>query len=386
MKRDRVFLVTGATGAIGSALVPLLLAEPATKVHLLLRATSDQLLDPRMQALLDYWGDRVDAKRVENRLFGVPGDISRPQLGMNDRDHSVLAGTVTDIVHAAGNVALNQSLEDARKSAVFSAQEVVRFARVCGKSGPSPKVEYLSTVGVAGRRPGVVPETPLEAKFGYHNTYEQAKAEAEAVVLREIAEGLRATVHRPSMVVGDSQDGRIIHFQVFYYLIRFLAGSRTKGVLPEFGDVKLDLVPADYVARAILASGGRQDSLGRILHLCSGPRRSVTLAKLGDMLRQFLSRHGEKVFPPRYVSLATMRTLLRIACAVATKRSRRAFDTLPYFLEYLDEAQLFASADTDAFLAADGLECPPVDGYLPAVLEYWYARRHKPPASRGARH
>jgi thioester reductase-like protein len=373
----RVFLVTGATGAVGSAIVPLLLAESGTRVFALLRAASDEALANRIRALLDYWGHRVDPAGLSDRLVGIRGDVGQARLGMSEQDFTVLARSVTNVVHSAGNVRLNQSIEKARASAVFAAEEVVRFARACGEAGVLPKIEYLSTVGVAGRRPGLISEEPLDDAAGYHNTYEQAKAEAEQLVLREVRAGLPATIHRPSMVVGDSVDGRIIHFQVFYYLAPFLAGSRTRGILPEFGAVKLDLVPADYVAKAVVAATRRQDSLGRILHLCSGPAQAAPLIELGETLRRFLAAKGERTFAPRYLPRALVRQLIRIAGAVVPGRVGRSLDTLPYFLDYLDEAQLFANHDTADFFAQDGLAVPPVERFLPAILDYWYARRRR---------
>lgn len=375
MSRDRVVLVTGATGAVGSAIVPLLLAEPDTRVYLLLRASADEALRSRIQALLDFWGDRVDQAGLSNRLAGIQGDVGRKQLGMTERDFGVLAGSVTNIVHSAGNVKLNQSIADARASAVFAAEEVIRFARTCERSGVLPKIEHLSTVGVAGRRPGPIPEEPLANDLGYHNTYEQAKAEAERLMLREIRAGLPATIHRPSMVVGDGVDGRIIHFQVFYFLVPFLAGSRTRGILPEFGEVKLDLVPADYVARAVVASTRRQDSIGRILHLCSGPSQATPLAELGEALRRFLAAKGERTFVPRYLPRALVRRLLGIAGAVIPGGAGRSLDTLPFFLDYLDESQVFADERTSAYLASEGLRCPSAAQFLSPVLNYWFARR-----------
>ena len=377
MSVDRIFLVTGATGAVGSAIVPLLLAEPSTKVYVLLRASSDEALGSRMQALLDYWGDWVDRQDLPDRLVGVRGDIGHPYLKMSEEEYEKLAGTVTHIVHSAGNVKLNQTIGAARASAVLAVEQVVAFARACGRSRPYPKIEYLSTVGVAGRRSGLIPEERLGSEWGYHNTYEQAKAEAEKVMLREIDAGLPATIHRPSMVVGDSRDGRIIHFQVFYYLAPFLAGSRTGGVLPKFGHVKLDLVPADCVAKTIVASTRRHDSIGKILHLCSGPLRAAPLAELGDSLRHFFAEHGERVFTPRYLPRSLLRGLVRIGRSLASDRTRRGLDSLPYFLDYLDEAQLFVNERTTEFFAADGLESPPVEQFLPVVMRYWYARRSR---------
>ena len=375
MSRQRVFLVTGATGVVGSAIVPLLLAEAGTKVYVLLRASSAEELGSRIRAMLDFWGDRVDRRELPERLVGIRGDVGRERLGIGGRDFGMLVDSLTNIVHSAGNVRLNQSIADARASAVVAAEEVVRIARACGKSGVLPKIEHLSTVGVAGRRPGLIPEAPLDGVPGYHNTYEQAKAEAEQLVLREIRAGMPATIHRPSMVVGDSVDGRIVHFQVFYYLAPFLAGSRTWGVLPEFGDVKLDLVPSDYVAKAVVASSRRKDSSGRILHLCSGPTQAAPLAELGATLRRFLSARGERTFVPRYLPRAIVRQLIRVVGGIVPGRGSRSLQTLPYFLDYLDEAQAFANQGTADFLANDGLAVPRIEHFLPAILDYWYARR-----------
>ena len=375
MSAERVFLVTGATGAIGSAVVPLLLAEPATRVYMLLRAPSDQALGARVTGLVDFWGDRIDHNELEGRLVAVRGDVCQPKLGMSQHDHDALAGVVTNIVHSAGDVKLNQSIEQARVSAVVAAAEVVRFARWCARSRPIPKIEHLSTVGVAGRRPGLILEEPLDGTFGYHNAYEQAKAEAESFLLREMDDGLPVTLHRPSMVVGDSRDGRIIHFQVFYHLIRFIAGSRTRGWLPSFGDVRLDLIPADYVANAVVAASRRTDSIGRIFHLCSGRERAMLLGDVGELVRRFLLDRGEKVFSPRHMPPGLLMLMVRLAGSIASENRRRAFASLPYFLAYLEEAQVFSNERTSAFFSPGGLKPTDARQFLPIVLRYWYGRQ-----------
>ena len=124
--------------------------------------------------------------------------------------------------------------------------------------------------------PGALPERWITESREYHNTYEQAKAEAEVLVARGVAEGLPITVHRPSMVVGDSRTGDVMRFQIFYHLVEFLSGRRTFGFFPAFGATRLDIVPVDYVANAVVWSSGRQDTVGRILHLCAGPEESLT--------------------------------------------------------------------------------------------------------------
>jgi len=196
----------------------------------------------------------------------------------------------------------------------------------------------------------------------------------EAIVLREIERGLPATIHRPSMVVGDSRDGVVRRFQVFYHLLRFIAGSRTRGWLPAFGDARLDLVPADYVARALVACSRRDDAVGRILHLCAGPTGAIRLADLGERLRVFLASRGETVFRPRYLPLPAMRALLAVATPLSPGSVRRALATLPFFLDYLRDPQLFEHERTSRFLEGGGIVAPPIVRFLEPVLDYWYTR------------
>ena len=42
-----VYFLTGASGAVGSAIVPLLLSEPTTRIRILIRATTEQHLRER---------------------------------------------------------------------------------------------------------------------------------------------------------------------------------------------------------------------------------------------------------------------------------------------------------------------------------------------------
>ncbi|HTL75876.1 MAG TPA: SDR family oxidoreductase [Casimicrobiaceae bacterium] len=374
MTATNVYLVTGASGVIGAAVVPLLLSEPDTEVRVLLRATSDTALSARLSELMQFWAPRIGVTDGAGRLQAVRGDVGQTRLGLDARGHDALAASVTNIIHAAGEVRLNQSLEQARTLAIGSATEVVAFARRCASARGMAKLEYLSTVGVAGRRAGTIPEEPLANASGYHNTYEQAKAEAEAIVLREIERGLPATIHRPSMVVGDSRDGVVRRFQVFYHLLRFIAGSRTRGWLPAFGDARLDLVPADYVARALVACSRRDDAVGRILHLCAGPTGAIRLADLGERLRVFLASRGETVFRPRYLPLPAMRALLAVATPLSPGSVRRALATLPFFLDYLRDPQLFEHERTSRFLEGGGIVAPPIVRFLEPVLDYWYTR------------
>jgi thioester reductase-like protein len=384
----KTVLITGATGAVGSALVPLFLREEGTAVRLLLRADSEDHLRERLEGLCRFWELDPHDAGVRSRLEALRGDVSASLLGLEPGVYRRLAGEVTHLIHAAGNVKLNQPLIEARRSAVDSLREVVGLARAGLEAGSLAKLDYVSTVGVAGRTRGLVREAPFREPHPFHNTYEAAKAEAEATLLDEMGAGLPATIHRPSMVVGDSQTGKVIHFQVFYYLSEFFAGRKTWGVVPTTGGVRLDIIPADYVARALHLASGRADAVGRLFHLCSGPDHALGLSDLAERVRALFRRAGVPVPRLRSVSPRWLRLLLPVVSRLAPPGPRRALQSLPFFLAYLDEEQLFDNTQTRAFFAPRGLDVPPVEGYLEKVVGYYVARKYGPPgaglAARGA--
>lgn len=356
--------VTGSTGAIGSALVGVLLACPDTQLRLLIRAASDDELDARLDALFRFLAiDRKDTGR-RARVRAVRGDACVPEFGLDAATYARLAEECTHVVHCAGAVRMNLPLDEARRSALGSANNVIAFARA---SSVPKKVEFVSTVGIGGRTDGVVAERWVTDRRDFHNTYEQAKAEAEDLARVEVERGLPLTVHRPSMVIGDSRTGAIIHHQVFYHLCEFLSGKRTLGLGPALGDARLDVVPVDFVARAIAWSCTATQSPGRVLHLCSGPE-ALRVDALQRVVRAEFSAAGQWL-PPR-ITLSP-RNFMQIVGALglfAGAKARRAIGTLPVFLDYLGTRQSFANAETQALLAPVGLQVPPVTSYLSTVL------------------
>jgi nucleoside-diphosphate-sugar epimerase len=222
--------------------------------------------------------------------------------------------------------------------------------------------------------PGALPERALIEPRTFRNTYEEAKADAETLLVGEMEAGLPATIHRPSMVVGDSATGRIIQFQVFYHLCEFLSGRRTAGIVPDSRGFRLDIIPVDYVARAIQLSTGCADAAGRIFNLCTGPDDAPLLDDIGRRVRNWLSAQGRAVPPLRVVSPRVIRALLPAAKCVVGAARRRALNTIPFFLDYLESPSGFANSNSRRFFAAAGLDVPAVGGYLDSILGYYLQR------------
>lgn len=374
----RRILVTGGTGVVGAALSEQLLCEPQTQLMLLVRARSGPELEEKRAVLARYWRDGPLAAGgidFDARVRIVHGDVAVPRFGLTESAWGGLTQRVTHIVHAAGEVRMNLPIEAARRSALEGMRNVLALAHA---ARALRKLEVVSTVGVGGRLGGMLPERWIETPRAFHNTYEQAKAEAEDL-LRETAGRMPLTVHRPSMVVGEAGSGRVLRFQVFYHLAEFLSGRPTFGLFPPFAQARLDLVPVDYVARAIAWSlRATETSAGRVLHLAAGPVGSLALGALAQLVQ---ARFTEAGLPPpqrKTVPAPLFRALLAIAARFAGTRRRRRIATLPVFLDYLAADQHFDNTRTRALLAGIGVSLPPMDAALGPILDRYLAARRRP--------
>lgn len=375
----KTYFITGATGAIGSALVPLLLADPDVEVRLLLRAPSPEALHDRLEHLFRFWEVPPEGEAIRRRVIGLRGDATLPRFGLTATEYGALTEECSHIVHAAGNVRMNLPIEEARRSSVDSAQGVVALARACINNHALRKLEFVSTVGVGGRMP-LVPEAWISEPRGFHNTYEQAKAEAEDHLRRQMEEhGLPVTVHRPSMVVGDSRTGKIIHFQIFYYLCEFLSGRQTRGILPILSNTQLDTIPVDYVVQALHWSSTSDETVGKVLHLCSGREKAMAIPWLTDALRKIFDTHGQPTPPLRQIPLWLFGVALPVLKGLSDPRRRKALSNLSLFLDYASDRQEFDNRNTIAPLTAVGIRVPSPQAYLRNLLAaYFAAKRHAP--------
>lgn len=347
------YFLTGASGAVGSAIVPALLTDPTVHLRLLLRADSEVHLAQRMAKLHEFWRLGPDSP-ARLRIVGMRGDASAPQFGLSSAAYAQLSTTTQHVIHCAASVHMNKPLDEARRSALDSTAAILSLARELRKAGALRKVEFVSTVGVGGKRPGILPETWIDEPRAFHNTYERSKAEAEIMVRTAIeTELLPITVHRPSMVIGNSIDGRIIHFQIFYFICEFLSGRRTLGLYPDFGDTRLDVIPVDRVANTIIAASRDPSTTGTVMHLCTGPEHSPRLNELKALVRTAYRRHGLTI--PRAITLPRkiFAMLPRVAAPFIPPRHRKAVMTLPIYLDYLAGSQGFAATQHEPNVRRD---------------------------------
>jgi hypothetical protein len=92
-------------------------------------------------------------------------------------------------------------------------------------------------------------------------------------------------------------------------------------------------------------------------------------------MRDYEGSKGKKLPALRSIPSSWMRKTLPVVRLVLPRKLRRSIDTLPYFLDYLEESQQFENQATDAFFSRLGLSLSEPKSYLPLLMKYFDERR-----------
>lgn len=378
--RQSVVVLTGVTGAVGRELAVRAVRQPGTRVVCLIRAATDADAERRLaETLADMALHHALSADERARIVALRGDITQPRLGLSTAAWDSLAAETTRIVHGAANVSWSLPLEEARRINTGGTREMLQLAHAAARHGKLEAFDYLSTVMVAGKRTGLIPETELDDSAGFWSTYEQSKCDAERAVWAEKA-ALPVSVFRISMVVGDSKTGHTAAFNVMYWPLKMLSRG-VFWIAPGDPQGVVDIVPVDYVADAIEAIGSSPAHCGQCFHIAAGPEACCTMSDLLDLAVEVMGVRRPVLVRPA-LFFACVRPLL---LAVTWGKRRQALRKARIYLPYLSYAARFDTTRTRAMLEPFGLEPPPVRAYFRTLIEYaiaadWGKRVPAPPA------
>jgi thioester reductase-like protein len=329
-------LLTGATGFLGGELLVRLVEETDQDVVALIRARDDAAAQERLDATLATLlpPGTVTAGRVR----AVAAHLDQPGLGLTVKQRDALAHDVDAVVHCAASVQFTLPLEEALRINLDGTREVLDIAT------RAPRLErfvHVSTAFVAGDRGGVYREDQGNVGQPPRNTYEQTKLAAE---LHVEAAGLPNTsILRPSIVVGDSSTGWTPAFNVIYWPLQAFARGLFP-VIPADPDARVDIVPVDTVADALLALTAGEPASGTV-HVVAADE-APTARELATMAAEAF---GAEV--PTFVAPGT-----------APEVEQRAGAFLPYFRV----RGVFDAARGHRL----GFRAPKLEDYFPVLLDY----------------
>ncbi|MBZ4018718.1 non-ribosomal peptide synthetase [Streptomyces purpurogeneiscleroticus] len=247
-------LLTGATGFVGAQLLHDLLRRTGATVHCLARADSRQAALRRITANLQWYG--LWSQETAGRIDAVPGDLTRPGLGLSRDDRRRLAEEVDTVVHAGALVNLVRGYAAHRSANVTGTVELLRLAAAARPA----HVHFVSTLAACPGRPvdavtgavtpPLVPEAPFEDAEPPGTGYGQSKWVAERLVQAAADRGMTVAVHRLGEVMPATRTG-VPHAGS---RIELLVRACLRVGMYVTSDVAVDYTPVDQVGELLLTA------------------------------------------------------------------------------------------------------------------------------------
>ncbi|MGB8473660.1 MAG: SDR family oxidoreductase [Candidatus Acidiferrum sp.] len=274
--------VTGSTGYLGSYVVAGLFAGHADKLNLLVRAKSEEEARERLWTSLQlHFEFRDFYEHLSSRVRIFCGDLTSERFGLPDDEYHALVDTTDSIIHCAAS--LNRKSErQCLNVNLRGGLEVIQLARRAQNRNGLRRYSHVSTVAVAGKRRNevVAEDVSIDWARSDYDPYARTKKFGEHMIHQLLAD-VPHTIFRPAIILGDSRHAETSQFdmvQAFDVLVRL-------PVLPLRSGDKIDIVPANYVSKAIVAIHQKPEPAHGIYHLSSGTG-SQTYKELTDALAE----------------------------------------------------------------------------------------------------
>jgi thioester reductase-like protein len=285
--------VTGSTGYLGSYLVAGLLAEHRDPLNLLVRAKSEQEARERLwQSLQLHLPFSQFCENLNTRVRIFRGELTEERFGLSDDDYHALVDTTHSLIHCAAS--LNRKSEKQCFNVnLRGTLEVIQLARRAQNRNGLRRYSHVSTVAVAGKRHSevVTEDAAIDWSRSDYDPYARTKKFCEHMA-NQLLPDVPRTIFRPAIVMGDSLRPETSQFdmvQAFDVLARL-------PVLPLRPGDKIDIVPANFVAKAIVTIHQKEQPAHGIYNLSSG-EGSQTYREITDALAAAGGWHRPKFLP-----------------------------------------------------------------------------------------
>ncbi len=297
---------------------------------------------------------------ISGHLQFVPGDITEEDLGLKDPES--IAEGVTGIFHLAAAYDLAVARITGMKVNVEGTRNVVTFA---GRCKSLERFDYISTAYVSGSYKGTFSEDDFERGQNFKNFYEETKFLAEKIV--RYRKDVPSVIYRPGVVVGDSTTGDTAKYDGPYYVLRTMQSLPNNFPFPRIGkgNVEVNLVPVDYVVKALAELSTDQESIGRTFHLTDpSPLR---VAELQELLAAALNK--------RFISYPLTPGIAKSALRIGAVRNiyKMPVQLIDYFVHDVH----YDSSGTTRFLQKHNMSCPRFADYCPNLVKFFLSHKQE---------
>lgn len=349
MSFDQTIFLTGFPGFIAERLVARL-AKSDTRFFLLVES---RFVEKAENAI-----EEISAKiNIPSENFTIiEGDITLENLGISAADLEIVRDETTDVHHLAAVYDLAVERDLAYRVNVEGTKNVNKLVR---EMPQLRRYNYVSTCYVAGLRTGEITETELEHSVGFRNFYEETKYLAETEV-EKLKPEIPTVIFRPSVVVGDSKTGETAKYDGIYYLMIYLmkAPELLRFVNVGNKNVKLNLVPVDFVVEGIAALAGDERATGKTVALADP--NPLTTEELFDAIAENLT--GKKSVLTPTAKLVEWSLQLQISPPL----TGLPFPAVPYFFV----PQTYDTSVAERLLETHNVACPNFRDYVKNLLKF----------------
>ena len=360
-----IFL-TGATGFLGAFLLHELLQQTQADIYCLVRSSNIEESKQKIRRTLASYA--LWDERLSSRIIPVVGDLSEPGFGLAAHQFEALANTIDAIYHSGAAVNWIYSYERLKPTNVLGTQEVLRLA----SQNKAKAVHYISTVAVFpvlanAKRKVIGEQESLDHGGVLYGGYSQSKWVAEKLVTIARSRGIPVCIYRPALITGHSQTGV---WNTDDVLCRAIKSSIELGAAPD-AEARLNMIPVDYVSKAVVHLSRQGNALGRVFHLAHS--RPVSWMELVASIRSF----GYPIQPIPYDKWRAQLVEL------GRFKESAAYFLLPLFSLNLSQVGPrivrdipdFDCQNTLAGLAGTSIACPSIDHQVWKAYFSYFAHR-----------
>lgn len=361
---EQVFL-TGATGFLGTNIALDLIKNTNMNIYALIRAENVKEAEKK---LLRLWYDTPQLREsVGKRVFCVPGDITVNHLGIEKSLYRGLTESVRYVIHSAAEVDLRKTREELFRVNVHGTANVLAFAKDINSNAGLKRFSHVSTAYVAGLAKGVITEK-ISGGQGFASLYEESKYEAE-ILVKNHEQFFPVSIFRPGQIVGNSETGEISSFNTIYYPLKLFLNNRLR-VIPAKKDARINLIPVDYVADAIVRLTADARAEGLIFNLVAPAGMQPTAKELLDFVMDWAEKKpGLKLKKPVFINIPLFSRLGAIynLSGVLRKKRKTLLSNLIALAPYFNENREYKTENSARLL---GEFTHDWRKYLPKLLDY----------------
>ncbi|CAF3510938.1 unnamed protein product [Rotaria sp. Silwood1] len=252
---QRVFLVTGSNGSLGSFIIRDLLKQSESivkRVYCLLRGsnTKERLFQSFEQRQLDT-SLLIKSLEHENKrliILSSSMNLSNEHLGQTDLIYQQLQNEVTDIIHSAWKMNFNQTIKDFEYDSIFGVYNLLKLA-----NSNNMQFHFISSISSASSGLlSYVKEEPLPRKpeIALPQGYGQSKYAGEHLCWAAMnLWNVPVNIYRVGQVSGDTENGVWNTTEMAPMMIYAGAGQLKK--MPNIGQ-DINWIPVDICSAALV--------------------------------------------------------------------------------------------------------------------------------------